>query len=88
MDIKKLIFIGGVAWLASKWATRASAMMKKMGLVYGDKISFIKRDSSGIERVLNGKLIKKGGIPYVLLDSPVNGANIIPWEPHFGKPSN
>jgi len=88
MDIKKLIFIGGVAWLASKWATRSVAMMKKMGLVYGDHVDFVKRNSNGVEQVVSGKLVNKNGIPMVLLDSPVNGANIIPWEPNIGKSVN
>ena len=83
--MKELIFIGGILWVATKWMKRASVLLKQNGLVYGDNVTFIKKDGVGREHVLTGKLINKGGVPMVLLDSPHNGANIVPWEPHFGK---
>lgn len=85
MSIEKLIFIGGIIYTISKWMDSSSRIMKKMGLTIGDQVTFIKKDGVGIEHVLTGKLVQKNGVPYVLLDSPYNGANLVMWEPTFGK---
>ena len=82
-----LVLVGGAVWLFNKWRGRAERLMRKNKLNYGDRVKKDVKDPFGRIRIRKGTLIKREGIPQVLLDddSRIGAKNIIIWDEDFKK---
>lgn len=82
-----LVVVGGALLLYKKWKTRAERLMRKNKLKYGDTVKKDIRDPFGRIRALTGILVKKEGVPKVVLDSDsrMGLENIVLWDEDFKK---
>jgi hypothetical protein len=83
MKLSTMVLIGGALYLFKQWQNSPEKTMKRMGLDYGARVRYMKKDAWGNEKMATGKIVKYEGNPYVILDKSMSGANKVPWEPSW-----